>query len=424
MHRLRELHTRFEHSIPYAEHGSIRNVLAAYGESSTMLGMCVRAVERIVLPGVDKGTICIVAFGSVGRLDGVLQVSDYDTMFIYPGGKDQDTVDSLREAITALVTTNSAMPFDHREEIEARTFAFDDSPAYPVVSQTELLSAIQLPRTLQTLTEARVIAGRDAVDSMSKRLLAERYGFANDRHSIDLRLLRDDLARLKTAYCREVCGRLTQRPRSLGNRKILKLFALREFHYLATLFALAELAIIVQARADEQVLGLALTLLSSPSFLKVASFADPAGTLNRMFLSSRSLMAECSTSLARHAGRPAGTGIENPSGGPSHDRSVLSLIMDVLRPYDHLLEMVHDPDFLAEIEKFEPDVTTWMAHPVFKRILQHRGQLMSASSKLAEALLDVLGVLEQDVGCQAIDEAKITLDLIRTYELEMGAPVA
>ena len=71
-------------------------------------------------------------------------------------------------------------------------------------------------------------------------------------------------------------GHLQSSKSKLTNRKILKLFALREFSHLANLFALTEIAIARCAGSCTE--ADAKRILSSPSVLKIADFGDAVGS--------------------------------------------------------------------------------------------------------------------------------------------------
>ena len=425
MHSLDEIGRRFGRGIPGAEQGSVQNALMAYHDSRLMLEMYSRALNSINLRDNRKEpTPSVVAFGSFGRLDGSVQMSDYDVMFLYPGATDAKATTAIEAAITELIFYNKSFPCDHRVEIEAGTFDFGKSLAYPILSEAELWAIGAESRALQIITEARVIRQREWVSEQASRLLSERYGYAGDRHSLNLGPLRDGLAGLKTSYCTEVYGRLSEEGRPLTNRKIVKLFALREFHYLATLLSVAESAIAVGAHADGDAVGRARRLLGAPSFLKVASFADPAGTLGCAVPSGGSLGEQCAQCLAQHTDKLSRPDLGSALPTSSPIDSIRALVLSVLRPYDRLLGLLHDTAFVKLIDEHKPYVTTWMMDPRFRQITKSRDDLIANAKSLARALLDLIDILSQEIGCRALDEATATLEVVEAYRLEIAAPTS
>jgi hypothetical protein len=425
MHSLDEIGRRFGRGIPGDEQGSTQNALMAYHDSRLMLEMYSRALDAINLRDDSREpTPSVVAFGSFGRLDGSVQMSDYDMMFLYPGAMDAKTTTAIEAAIAELISYNKSFPCDHRAEIEAGTFDFGESLAYPILSEAELWANEAESRALQIITEARVVRGHAWMGEQVSGLLSDCYGYAGGQYSLDLAPLRDGLARLKTSYCTEVYPRLIEERRPLTNRKILKLFALREFHYLATLLAVAESAIAVGAHADGDAVGRARRLLGAPSFLKVASFADPAGTLGCAVPSGGSLGEQCAKCLAQHTeklSRPD-LGIALPSSSPID--SIRALVLSVLRPYDRLLGLLHDSAFVQLIDEYKPYVTNWMIDPRLRQIGADRDALVDNTKHLARALLDVIAILSQEMGCRALEEAKATLEVVEAYSLEIAAPTS
>src|SRR5262249_21897888 len=140
----------------------------------------------------------------------------------------------------------------------------------------EVIGAAHEVQALQLLTESRIIRGNVALTNL-RHQIASKYGYVNNEHAIDLTRLREGLFNLKAAYAKGFIGRLARSKQSLLNRKILKLFCLREFFYLATLFSVAEVAIAVVTKGAD--FDEIIRILSAPCLIKVASFASPSGFL-------------------------------------------------------------------------------------------------------------------------------------------------
>lgn len=390
-----------------------------------MLGVLRSAFQANSMPDLrgSPGPI-VVAFGSFGRLDGSVDVSDYDSIFVYPGARDDGCIDVVRGIITQVVSSNKALPFDHRAEIESRTFDFSASPAYPIISQDELLTLTHPIRSLQVLTEGRLVCPDGVLEETRSGLLS-RLGYSDDRHTLNFTSLRSALNDVRREYCTSIIGRLCSDHRPLSNRKVLKLFALREFFYLATLFSTAEVSI--AASTGTSTSGNAVNLLSSPSILKVTSFADSTGALSHLLHRIRpEARIELSRRVAQRveamsqAERIATTDTNVDTEESELDRNIRAVSLSPLSHYDALIQLLHDTRFLAQIDGLEPDVTTWMGFRQFDKILVHRQAMIGASKNLASMLKDIL-VFVRDTGWRyPLEEAIVSLDQIIDYDLQLS----
>jgi hypothetical protein len=93
-----------------------------------------------------------------------------------------------------------------------------------------------------------------------------------------------------------------------------------------------------------------------------------------------------------------------------------ALTLPVVAKYDALLAQLHDSEFMSRIDQLEPDITTWLGHRSFQRILQYRSQMIEGAVRLAKALRDVLDVLEGG-NHQTVADVGSTLDMIQQYRL-------
>src|SRR5512145_3218145 len=137
--------------IPYRSRYSVENALRSFQASNVMLHVYSEAVLSAKPPQLDGRPPTVIAFGSFGRMDGAPSVSDYDVLFLYQGPVSTTHSEALRAFARRIVQSNRALPFDHRDEIEGGTFDFAKSPAYPILSTTELLAEPQGVRSLQVL---------------------------------------------------------------------------------------------------------------------------------------------------------------------------------------------------------------------------------------------------------------------------------
>jgi hypothetical protein len=393
-----------------------------------MLRIYRQAIATTQLPDVGGGKDpIVVAFGSFGRLDGAPDISDYDVLFMYPGSPDRTIVESLRASIRDIVSGNRALPFDHREEIESGVFDFDHSPAYPVLSTEELRSAEHEIRALQLITEGRAITNGNQVRSLRSDLL-RYFGLADNIYELNLAPFRKALDRMKVSYCTGIFGRLKAEHRPLSNRKILKLFALREFCHLTTLLAAAEVAIAVSgANLDADAPRIA-QILSSPSILKVASFGDPSASLGNLITGvSPEVYRELLAIARSHRERlqsSSGTRYDETVDGNDGEADLFEqlkgLTLPVLREYDALIQLLHEPKFLGLIEPLEPDLTTWLGYAQFQKVLDHRASLISLTKRLASSLHEILNTVQLATRAPTLDDAKESLTWIMQYTLDLG----
>jgi hypothetical protein len=424
MQELQQLERRLLAGIPYRYRYEVEAILRAFQQSVVMLEVYSQAV-RVATPAKVGETVpnpIVVAFGSFGRLDGAANISDYDVLFLYDGDRNPDRVNAFRSQLRDIVSSNQALMFDHRAAIQQGSFDFDASPAYPILSVEELFRPESEVRALQLLMEGRCLSSNAEYAKVAERLVAT-LGFAEVVHRLNLAPLRAALSRLKTAYCTGVVGRLRERRTALTNRKILKLFALREFSHLAALFALAETAIAVSAECCNA--GGAVRTMSAPSVLKIASFGDSLAALSTL-LSRRSPQVKRSSTTIVDAYidklRPELDGVfADPSGDDTEEQFTARLrllTLNVLRHFNSLLQLLHDVDFLCVIDPLEPDITTWMSYKQFRHVLDRRHQLIVAAKELASALKEIVGLVARSSGCPALDDAQASLEDIVNYKLE------
>ena len=409
-------------SVPHRFRHDVYNAVKAFERSEVMLHIYGSAVKALPWP-VRHGdiTFALAAFGSLGRLDGSPLTSDYDVLHLYSGAKNDDVVKLIRQAIRDLISQNKALPFEHRDRIEANNFPFGTSPAYQILSFEELLTDNNEIQALQLLTEGRIILGKESLSPLRWNI-ARRYGFTDNEHALDLTQLRDALDRLKIAYGKGVIGRLAKENKSLLNRKILKLFALREFSYLATLFSVAETAIATSVSAPNP--SQIIRILSAPCMIKLASFANPAAALSKIVnCQSPDAATEANHIVLRYVKNLAlRSEMEHANNDISEGSEFISdiraLVVNVLGKYDALLQRLHDPRFLVLIDAYKPDVTTWISEKEFSRILQLRTDLIQSTVVLAVCLGELFKFLNRRIQSPALEDAQKTLSIISGYHLE------
>jgi hypothetical protein len=406
-------------AIPNRMRDHIEATHRSFLESHVMLQQYSRA-----LAAEDLGypTPIVVAFGSFGRLDGSSLLSDFDILFLYQGPSNAMLVTRCRELVTNIVKSNRSMLFDHRAAIEDGSFDFDKSPAYPVLSIDEVLETTNETRALQILTEGRVLCGIPEVQSLRATLLS-RGGYTENVHEFDLSPMRAALARMKASYCQGVIGRLATEKRPLSNRKVLKLFALREFSYLACLFSLADIAIAVSAGicSAEQ----AGRTFSAPSVNKLASFANPTGSFGNIIAALPPNVRESLTELVKNKSArlsAEGDALSSFDTGEALFFSELRvLVVSLLSKYDALLRLLHDEQFVALIDRHDASVTNWITLRPFQRIVAYRQGLIDGSKDLAELLSQILDRASLGKPSPALEDAQISLGEIIQYQLELKA---
>jgi hypothetical protein len=156
--------------------------------------------------------------------------------------------------------------------------------------------------------------------------------------------------------------------------------------------------------------------------LKIASFSSSRGALTRAFETiGPTLQNEILRRLKTHqqstpaVDRLMVPEVAGPDQGQIHAQ-VRSLALPVLAKYDALLALLHDAEFMARMDLLEPDITTWLGHRSFQKILQHRSQMIDGAIRLAQALRDVLDVLESG-NHQTVADVSGTLEAIESYKL-------
>ena len=420
MRHCQHFESRLISSVPYHTRYGVETTLQSITASRVMLGNLQAEVKHSFTKVKNADEIIVVAFGSYGRLDGHVAVSDFDLVFIYDGDPSEREIARLRKVIRSIVTWNQCLQFDHREAIEKQRFDFDSSPAYPVVSANELRTESQKIRALQLLTEGRIIHG-DCKGTVLRHALLRQWGFSQDPTQLNLGRFRAALNEFRDSYCNGVmCKRKTDRWK-LTNRKALKVFALREFSYMATMFALAEtaLAVAVGSCPEDQ----AVQLLSSPSVLKIASFSSPRGALaNILEHVSPQLRNRAITVLKQHIDELRGTkgftgevAEVDPAEGAIF-AFLRALTLPVGIKYDALLSLLHSAEFMTAIDELEPDITTWLGEKSFQRILSIREEMIAASIRFAKALNDVLELVESGAHL-ILGDARAALEEIKGYTL-------
>ncbi len=322
-----------------------------------------------------------------------------------------------------LVTCNKCLRFDRREELEAGTFDFSKSPAYPVLGVSELNGVASRTRVVQILTEGRAIRNEDRAQTIQERLLVN-LGYASDTPHLDFGPFRAALASFRDAYCSGTIGKGRAKKWPLSNRKIVKLFALREFSYLANLFSLAEIAMRVSPK--QLITGDAIPLISSPSILKIASFASPLGVFG-MFAQAlgqgpieqmEKLLAEDYKDL------PEGDrGFIDPILASNREGNLITylraFILPVLSKFDSLLQSLHDEDSLAAFDEWASDTATWSAIPLFKRILDRRNAMVEGLRTFAGELRKLLAIIEQHG--YVTHDADESLKQVTDYKLQLSS---
>jgi hypothetical protein len=368
----------------------------------------------------------VVAFGSFGRLDGATEVSDYDTIYLYEGPRDSEQEVALRELIRNIVRSNQALLFDHRAAIEDGTFDFDSSPAYPVFAADDIVKPDAEGRAVQLLMEGRCLRS-PTLHSAIAATLVRNFGYTDSIHGLNLSSFREALSRLKKAYCHGVVGRPSDSHLHLTNRKILKLFALREFSYLANLFALTEVAIWVSVRMSSPTVAVRAT--SAPSILKIACFGEARGALAALLEARPPAVKQAATEVAETYISKLPKGVTGVFGSSPVDADedpfiakVRVLTLNVLRNFDSLLELLHDLEFLEAIDALAPDVTNWMSLQQFNSVLDRRQQLIDSAKTLAAALSEILRIVSPWAGCTALQDARQSLNEILEYSLELEMP--
>ncbi len=338
-----------------------------------MLQQYSRALAAETLPTPAPS---VVAFGSFGRLDGSSLLSDFDILFLYGGAPQPERIAECRALIQSIVKSNRSMLFDHRRAIEDGLFDFDKSPAYPILSTQELLDDHNELRGIQVITEGRAIRGTAEVQAVRHEILA-RKGFSENVHQLDLAPLRIALNRSKSSYCNGIIGRLAGDRGSLCNRKILKLFALREFSFIANLFALADVAIATAANIYSPME--AARILSAPSVNKIASFANPTGSFGNIVSSLALDVRKTLTELVAKWPRTDDTPFSVDPTEPPLFAHLRVPVLAVLSRYDALLKLLHDEQFIEMIDRLDPVVTNWIGLRPFQRVITYRSELISGA---------------------------------------------
>jgi hypothetical protein len=414
--------------IPYRFRYEVEAILRAFQQSHVMLDIYAQALAVAKLPLIKGKPVCpmAIAFGSFGRLDGATNISDYDVMFLYPGGADRARVSALRSLFRELITSNQALLFDHREAIEKDKFDFDQSHAYPILAVDEIKKQENQIRALQILVEGRCLLSAERFAPMTEDLLAV-FGFSNEIHSLNLSPLRAALNQQKSNYCNGVIGGLKARRNALTNRKILKLFALREFSHLANMFALTEIAVAVSSKSCTP--SSSVRMLSAPSVLKIASFGSATGPLANLLGGIAPTAKQAATAIVEEYVKKLPRAVVQSFGGFStevdEDRFTVNiriLALNVLRCLNALFELLHNPAVLKDIDRLGTDVTTWMTYAYFPKIITWRQELIEASKHLSLALSHILDRVDQTTGCPALEDARISLREITEYKLELGIP--
>ena len=414
--------------LPHRFRDSVNGSIQSFEQSRSLLQIYKRAVESWPT-NIEKRQVALAAFGSLGRLDGSTLTSDYDVLHLYAGVADDECFKVIREAIKKLLQNNEALPFESRDRIANETLDFHRCPAYQILSVEELLGDTKQIQALQLLTESRTVLGEDMVFDIRERVL-RKHGYSDNEFEVNYSPLREGLLQLNTSYRKEVMGRLAKENRTLLNRKVLKLFTLREFFYLATLFALVEAALAGCKRRGS--VSETLRILSAPCILKLAASGNPTGPLSQLIyghsvevaaevtrITSRhikNLLLEPDSAIDEESGETSGVATSAKENDFSSNFRTLALAP--LAKYDILLRRLHDPEFLVLIDRFRPDITTWLGHKEFNAMLSLRRQLIQFTVSLAYCLNEVLQYINKSSPSPALDDAIKTLEVIIDYRLD------
>ncbi|MFT3880277.1 MAG: hypothetical protein QM703_11525 [Gemmatales bacterium] len=427
MLELDQYHDRLRTSIPYRYRYEVESILRAFHHSHVMLEVYTQGLKSILnTEEFAAFNPVVIAFGSFGRLDGATNISDYDIMFIYQGKKDGKNIELSKKLIRRIISSNVALNFDHREAICNGSFAFDASKAYPIISEDELTGAISHDkdtevRALQILTEGRCLNNEESYIVIANKLLSY-FGFSNNIHKHNLVELKNALTRLKTEYLNGVIVRISQHGGKMTNRKLLKLFSLREFTHLANLFSLAEISLSVANR--QGTVSDAIKVLGAPSILKIASFADgnrPLGVLlSGLAPEVKRDAGQIAESYIRALPREVAELYFRPgiADEDSLSTNIRVLAINVLRRFNDLLGLLHDHEFLGKIDKYEPVYANWVILKPFQSVMRYRNELVENAKTLSKALLEISTRACQHSRCDSIDEAIAIYKEIVEYTIE------
>lgn len=409
----------FLSGIPYRFRMFTENALKASQESQVMLNLFGNALSSAMAStSLGLPNLFMVAIGSYGRLDGASKYSDYDILYLYEGNKNNDFVVIIRQFIKEIIAGNKALLFDHREEIERDTFDFDTSQAYPVLSTDELFHDDYETRALQFLTEGRALCQPEAIDQLKKDMIT-KYGYTQNINELDFRKLTTALENLKNAFCTDIIGRLAASGRKLNNKKILKLFALREFFYIATLFSVSEIAIGIST--NNFTIIESIRKMSSPSTLKVSSFGDPNSPMHVLL---RNQIPEVLEEIIKilepkidQIPLPGRMVFKSSHDDPKEISYLRAISLSVIHKFNSLLKRLHDENFLNSIEEFEPDYTTWIGKRQFSHITKSREELIQSSKILASTIVEILTFISEATDNATFEDAIQTLNKIKYYEI-------
>jgi hypothetical protein len=408
-------------SIPYHFRSVVENSIKSFRESQILLKIISKALN-IACHSIDgfDNTICAISIGSFGRLDGLHDISDFDILYIYDGGHDDNKIDLCHKLIKKVITDNKALSFDHRIEIENDTFDFSTSLAYPVLSRDELYLQENSTRVVQLLLEGRSILNDDLVLNLKEQFI-QFSGYTTVRYALNLSQLRGLLESFRASCCGSMIGSSAHTIPIRPNNKILKLFVLREFFHIASLFSLVDLA--VGITNNTCTIRDALKILSSPCILKISSFCDMVSPLGKML---RSLQASSKGELIDIIKKLATTipddelhGIKDIFLKGTEDPLISKLrtySLIVQKKFDGLVNLLHDTDFLHIVDALPSDITTWMGDRNLRSVLSLRENLIVSTRKLATALRVVIKYIS-DITSIPYPEALLNLDLIIGYEL-------
>jgi hypothetical protein len=413
-----------QNALPYTVRHSIEHTISAFDASHTVLRLMATAVEAAISSAASGTDLHVVAIGSFGRLDGQADISDMDAIYLYDGPSQKRKSIKTQEMICGLVSKNQCFRFDHRRELEAHKFDFEASFAYPVIGTSELTNKTSNNRAIQLITEGRVLRHRDTVDSLRMKLL-KGFGYEEVITDLDFTALRAALAQFKDSYCDAVIALKGKHKWDLTNRKILKLFALREFSYLATLFAVAEISLRVAMGIDDKHPPIAT--LSAPSIIKIASWSSPFGVFAEVLQRQGAAALNEITGVLK-AGLTSLPKLDEAfaqqqvaeGNDPVVFRYLRAYIVPILVKHDALIDFLHNPDILASFDKYEPHLTTWIGKPQFQRVFSKRQQMIDALKAFATQLKAILPILENQG--LIIHEADAALAEVVSYQLR-PAPI-
>lgn len=132
-------------------------------QSKTIIDVLRQSANAILASAEEslKVRLCLVAFGSLGRSEFVLNASDLDPIILVDGDLNPRSVNEIRSAILSpLAEVNPWLPLDERDKVLARDWENVSAPEirFPVLSTHELTAGVErltMQRRWQILLEGR-----------------------------------------------------------------------------------------------------------------------------------------------------------------------------------------------------------------------------------------------------------------------------